>query len=57
MDQKLALSPEFPSRLPKVGTTVFTIMSALAAKHQAIRFCFAKEEKTLSNALKRLQTL
>jgi methionine aminotransferase len=36
MDQNLALSPEFPSRLPKVGTTVFTIMSALAAKHQAI---------------------
>jgi methionine aminotransferase len=36
MDQNLALSPDFPSRLPKVGTTVFTIMSALAAKHQAI---------------------
>ncbi|MBU3561545.1 methionine aminotransferase [Polynucleobacter hallstattensis] len=36
MDQNLALSLDFPSRLPKVGTTVFTIMSALAAKHQAI---------------------
>ncbi|QWD93702.1 aminotransferase class I/II-fold pyridoxal phosphate-dependent enzyme [Polynucleobacter sp. MG-Unter2-18] len=36
MDQNLALSPDFPSRLPKVGTTVFTIMSALAAKYQAI---------------------
>ena len=36
MDQNSALSPDFPSRLPKVGTTVFTIMSALAAKHQAI---------------------
>jgi len=36
MDQKFALSPDFPSRLPKVGTTVFTIMSALATKHQAI---------------------
>lgn len=29
-------TPAFPSRLPKVGTTVFTVMSALAAKHQAI---------------------
>ena len=28
--------PSFPSRLPKVGTTVFTVMSALAAKHSAI---------------------
>jgi hypothetical protein len=57
MDQNLALSPEFPNRLPKVGTTVFTVLPALAAKHQAIRFCFAKEEKTLSSALERLQTL
>ena len=29
-------TPEFSSRLPDVGTTVFTVMSALAAKHQAI---------------------
>ncbi|MBU3630433.1 pyridoxal phosphate-dependent aminotransferase [Polynucleobacter sp. AP-Melu-500A-A1] len=29
-------TPSFPSRLPTVGTTVFTVMSALAAKHQAI---------------------
>lgn len=36
MDQNPLLSPAFPSRLPKVGTTVFTVMSALAAKHQAI---------------------
>ncbi|QWE15791.1 methionine aminotransferase [Polynucleobacter sp. AP-Nino-20-G2] len=36
MDQALTPSPSFPSRLPKVGTTVFTVMSALAAKHQAI---------------------
>ena len=28
--------PSFPSRLPKVGTTIFTVMSALAAEHQAI---------------------
>ena len=30
------ISPSFPSRLPSVGTTVFTVMSALAAEHQAI---------------------
>lgn len=36
MDQKFPLTPVFPSRLPQVGTTVFTVMSALAAKHQAI---------------------
>lgn len=36
MDQKLLLTPAFPSRLPEVGTTVFTVMSALATKHQAI---------------------
>ena len=29
-------TPSFPSRLPNVGTTIFTVMSALAAKHQAI---------------------
>ncbi len=36
MDQNPPLTPAFPSRLPEVGTTVFTVMSALAAKHQAI---------------------
>ena len=36
MDQSPLLTPAFPSRLPEVGTTVFTVMSALAAKHQAI---------------------
>lgn len=30
------LSPSFPSRLPNVGTTIFTVMSALATEHQAI---------------------
>ena len=30
------ISPSFPSRLPNVGTTVFTVMSALAAEYQAI---------------------
>lgn len=29
-------TPSFPSRLPKVGTTVFTVMSALAAERKAI---------------------
>ena len=29
-------SPSFPSRLPNVGTTIFTVMSALATEHQAI---------------------
>ena len=29
-------TPILPSRLPKVGTTVFTVMSALANEHQAI---------------------
>jgi methionine aminotransferase len=29
-------TPSFPSRLPQVGTTIFTVMSALAAEHQAI---------------------
>ncbi len=36
MDQNPLLTPAFPSRLPEVGTTVFTVMSALAAEHQAI---------------------
>ena len=31
-----ALTPSFPSRLPNVGTTVFTVMSALAVEHRAI---------------------
>lgn len=29
-------SPTFPSRLPTVGTTIFTVMSSLAAEHHAI---------------------
>jgi methionine aminotransferase len=28
--------PAFPSRLPNVGTTIFTVMSALALEHQAV---------------------
>ncbi len=31
-----ATSPTLTSRLPKVGTTIFTVMSALAAEHHAI---------------------
>jgi methionine aminotransferase len=29
-------TPRFPSRLPNVGTTIFTVMSALAAQHKAV---------------------
>jgi methionine aminotransferase len=29
-------TPTFPSKLPNVGTTIFTVMSALAAEHQAV---------------------
>lgn len=29
-------TPSFPSKLPNVGTTIFTVMSALAAEHQAV---------------------
>lgn len=29
-------TPAFPSRLPDVGTTIFTVMSALAAQHGAV---------------------
>jgi methionine aminotransferase len=36
MNQNPLSTPAFPSRLPKVGTTVFTVMSALAVEHQAI---------------------
>lgn len=36
MSQKSHPTPAFPSRLPDIGTTVFTVMSALASKHQAI---------------------
>ena len=30
------LPPSFPSRLPTVGTTIFTVMSALAAEKNAV---------------------
>ena len=29
-------TPSFPSRLPNVGTTIFSVMSALATEHQAV---------------------
>ncbi len=29
-------TPAFPSRLPNVGTTIFSVMSALATEHQAV---------------------
>ena len=31
-----ARTPTFPSRLPRVGTTIFTVMSALAQEHSAV---------------------
>ncbi|WP_010458781.1 pyridoxal phosphate-dependent aminotransferase [Acidovorax radicis] len=31
-----ARTPAFPSKLPNVGTTIFTVMSALATEHQAV---------------------
>ena len=31
-----AFTPSFPSRLPHVGTTIFTVMSALANEHKAV---------------------
>ena len=31
-----SITPAFPSRLPAVGTTIFTVMSNLAAEYQAI---------------------
>ena len=30
------LTPAFPSKLPSVGTTIFSVMSALANQHQAV---------------------
>jgi methionine aminotransferase len=32
----LPTTPELTSRLPEVGTTIFTVMSALAVQHQAV---------------------
>ena len=31
-----ARTPTFPSKLPQVGTTIFTVMSALAVEHKAV---------------------
>jgi len=31
-----AQTPAFPSKLPQVGTTIFSVMSALAQQHQAV---------------------
>jgi methionine aminotransferase len=54
MNQNQDLNPPFPSRLPNVGTTVFTIMSALANEHQAINLGqgfpdFPCDRKLISN--------
>ena len=34
--QTLESSPALESKLPKVGTTIFTVMSALAQEHKAV---------------------
>jgi methionine transaminase len=34
--QAVPTTPPVPSRLPKVGTTIFTVMSALATQHKAV---------------------
>ena len=36
MNQTPARTPVFPSRLPQVGTTIFSVMSALASEHGAV---------------------
>ena len=36
MTQATARIPAFPSKLPNVGTTIFTVMSALATEHKAV---------------------
>ena len=36
MSSTLACTPPVTSRLPRVGTTIFTVMSALAQQHGAV---------------------
>lgn len=36
MTSTAARTPAFPSKLPNVGTTIFTVMSALATEHKAV---------------------
>ena len=36
MTPSTARTPAFPSKLPNVGTTIFTVMSALATEHKAV---------------------
>ncbi len=36
MTSTTARTPAFPSKLPNVGTTIFTVMSALATEHKAV---------------------
>nr|WP_060986077.1 pyridoxal phosphate-dependent aminotransferase [uncultured Acidovorax sp.] len=36
MTSTTARTPVFPSKLPNVGTTIFTVMSALATEHKAV---------------------
>ena len=36
MTSTTARTPAFPSKLPNIGTTIFTVMSALATEHKAV---------------------
>ncbi|MEZ5608182.1 MAG: pyridoxal phosphate-dependent aminotransferase [Burkholderiaceae bacterium] len=53
-------TPAFPSRLPAVGTTIFTVMSALASQHQAVNLgqgfpdfgCDARLTEAVSDAMR-----
>ncbi|HEY0272987.1 MAG TPA: methionine aminotransferase, partial [Chitinophaga sp.] len=44
----------FNSKLPEVGTTIFSVMSALAAQHQAINLSQGFPDFDTSNELKDL---
>ncbi len=53
-------SPTFPSRLPNVGTTIFTVMSALAAEKGAVNLgqgfpdfnCDPRNVEAVGNAMR-----
>ncbi len=55
-----ATTPDFPSRLPNVGTTIFSVMSALATEHQAVNLgqgfpdfdCDPRLVEAVSNAMR-----
>src|ERR1700739_4020185 len=45
------MSFRLPSKLPNVGTTIFTVMSALAAEHKAINLGQGFPDFSMSEAL------